>query len=243
VLDGEIIVRDESGAESFGALQQRIHPAASRVDLLARRTPARIVAFDLLALDGRSLLDLPFLERRALLERLGGGLELTPLSRDPAVAGRWLEEREGVIAKEADAPYVPGARRGMVKIKRRRTMDCVVMGYRPGAKEGTVGSLMLGAYDAEGRIRSVGHCSGFRAKTKRELVAQLAPYESGDRGSADPSRWSAGRELEWVALRPELVVEVSYDHASEGRIRHGARFVRWREDREPRSCSVDQLED
>ena len=128
----------------------------------------------------------------------------------------------------------------MVKVKRVRTIDCVVMGWRPGTDEGTVGSLILGLYDAGG-LRPVGHCAGFTARRKRELVDELAPYASGERGSGEASRWSGGRDLEWVALRPELVAEVSYDHVSGGRIRHGAKLVRFREDRDPRSCTTDQL--
>jgi ATP-dependent DNA ligase len=146
-----------------------------------------------------------------------------------------------VIAKQLDAPYRPGERKGMVKIKRVRTLDAVVAGWRPGKEEGTVGSLMLGLYDKSGELRVIGHTSGLKAKEKRALRAELEPYETGERGSADPSRWSADRDLEWVALRPELVVEVSFDHVSAGRIRHGAKILRWREDRDPKSCSIDQL--
>jgi ATP-dependent DNA ligase len=127
-----------------------------------------------------------------------------------------------------------------VKIKRLRTLDCVVVGWRPGKEEGTVGSLILGLYD-DGELRVVGHTSGFKAKEKRELRKQLEPYETGERGSADPSRWASGRELEWVTLRPELVVEVSFDHVSAGRIRHGAKIERWRDDKDPSECSFAQL--
>ena len=130
----------------------------------------------------------------------------------------------------------------MVKIKRVRTIDAVVLGWRPGKAERTVGSLILGLYDEDGKIHGVGHTSGFRAKEKRELVDRLAPYETGERGSADPSRWASDRELEWIALRPELVVEVSFDHVSDGRIRHGTKVLRWREDRDPRSCLLAQLD-
>jgi ATP-dependent DNA ligase len=130
-----------------------------------------------------------------------------------------------------------------VKIKRVRTIDAVVLGWRPGKAERTVGSLILGLYDEAGEIHGVGHTSGFRAKEKRELVDKLAPYETGERGSADPSRWANDRELEWVALRPELVVEVSFDHVSDGRIRHGTKVLRWRDDRDPRSCLLSQLDD
>jgi ATP-dependent DNA ligase len=145
-----------------------------------------------------------------------------------------------VIAKELSAPYRPGERKGMVKIKRLRTLDCVVVGWRPGKEEGTVGSLILGLYD-DRDLRVVGHTSSFKAKEKRELRDKLAPYETGERGSADPSRWAADRELEWVSLRPELVVEVSFDHVSGGRIRHGAKLLRWRDDKNPRECTFGQL--
>jgi ATP-dependent DNA ligase len=161
--------------------------------------------------------------------------------RDPAAAAHWLEQTEGVMAKRLDAAYAPGKRTSMVKVKRLRTIDCVVLGFRPGVEPESVGSLILGLYEADGRLRPVGHSSAFTAARKRELRTQLAPYETGARGSGEPSRWSSERELEWVALRPELVVEVSYDHSSDGRIRHGTKIVRWREDKQPRECTVDQL--
>ncbi len=148
---------------------------------------------------------------------------------------------EGVIAKERSAPYLPGERKGMVKVKRTRTIDAVVTGWRPGKEENTVGALILALYDGD-ELRVVGHCSGLTAKVKRELVDFLAPYETGERGSSDPSRWSAERNLEWVALRPELVVEIDFDHVSAGRIRHGAKLKRWREDKPARECTIDQLE-
>ena len=242
VLDGEIVIADGAGGEDFGGLQARIHPAASRVAMLAERTPAAFCAFDLLAEGDEALLELPFSERRARLEALAPtGLSPVECTTDPARAEVWLAGAEGVIAKRLDAPYRPGERHGMVKIKRVRTIDCVVVGWRPGKLADTVGSLILGLYDGDG-LRPVGHCAGFTAVRKRALVAELAPLASGERGSGDPSRWSDGRELEWVALRPELVAEVSYDHVSDGRIRHGARLVRFRDDRDPRSCTVDQLE-
>jgi ATP-dependent DNA ligase len=147
-----------------------------------------------------------------------------------------------VIAKQLDAPYRPGERTGMVKVKRVRTIDTVVVGWRPGKEEGTLGSLILGLYDKAGELQVVGHTSGFRAKEKRELPAKLAPYETGERGTGEASRWTAGRELEWISVRPELVVEVSFDHVSAGRIRHGAKVLRWREDKDPRECTIDQLE-
>jgi ATP-dependent DNA ligase len=244
VLDGEIVVRDAGGGVAFGALQQRIHPAASRVERMAAETPAVVVAFDLLARDDEVLLERPFGERRALLEQLvpAASVELCPQVRTVAEAEAWLHEYEGVIAKRLDAPYLPGERKGMQKVRRQRTLDCVVAGYRPGKAEGTIGSLMLGLYDAEGSLRVIGHSSGFTAKEKRELLEKLRPLETGERGTAEPSRWTAGRDLEWVALEPRLVVEITYDHASDGRIRHGANVVRWRTDRDPASCLLDQLD-
>lgn len=257
VLDGELVILDDAGAEVFDALQNRIHPAASRIERLARETPARFRAFDLLARGGESLMARPFAERRAALAELlsgapgavaagpggwtAGSAELTPLTLEADAAAPWLESGEGVIAKRLDAPYEPGKRTAMVKIKRLRTIDAVVAGWRPGKEPDTVGSLMLGLYDGA-ELRVVGHTSGLKAAEKRELVGTLAPYETGDRGSADPSRWAADRDLEWVALRPELVIEVSFDHVSAGRIRHGARILRWREDKDPAACTIDQLE-
>ncbi len=241
VADGEIVIAGDGGDEDFGLLQQRLHPAASRVEMLAERIPARFAAFDLLALDGRVLMEAPFGERRAALEA-AAGLDPVETSTDAARAGEWLRTSEGVIAKRLDAPYRPGERHGMVKIKRVRTIDCVVMGWRPGVNPELVGSLILGLYDG-GELRPVGHCAGFTAKRKRELRGELAPYETGGRGSGDPSRWTGDRELEWVELRPDLVAEVSYDHASGGRIRHGARLLRFRDDRDPASCTFDQLDE
>ena len=244
VLDGEIVVRGASGREDFDLLGQRIHPAKSRVAMLAEQTPAVFIAFDLLAREDDVLLELPYLERRAALEELiSDPVELTPMVRAAEEAEHWLQEAVGVIAKEAAAVYRPGERVGMVKIKRVRTIDAVVMGWRPGKAENTVGALILGLYDDEtGDLREVGHSSGFSAKEKRELVGQLAPYETGERGSGEPSRWSAGRDLEWVTLRPELVVEVTFDHTSGGRIRHGTKVQRWRDDKPPRECLTSQLD-
>ena len=243
VLDGELVIRDSEGNLEFDALQSRIHPAESRIGLLAREIPADYVAFDLLAEGDEALLESPLAERRNRLETLAGrtAIELTPLTADPERAERWLLSSEGTMAKRLDAPYLPGKRRGMAKVKRERTIDCVVMGWRPGKEEGTVGSLILGLYDGE-ELRPVGHISGFNAATKRGLRELLAPLETGERGSAEPSRWTGGRDLEWVALRPELVIEVGYDHASAGRIRHGARFHRFRDDKAPEECRFEDLE-
>jgi ATP-dependent DNA ligase len=205
--------------------------------------PVRFVAFDLPAVDGESLLDQPFARRRERLEKLvREPLGLTPWTTERAEADPWLQGAEGVIAKELSAPYRPGERKGMVKVKRVRTIDAVIVGWRPGKEEGTLGSLILGLYDEHGELQVVGHTSGFRAKEKRELPAFLAPYETGERGSGDPSRWDTGRELEWRSVRPELVAEVTFDHVSGHRIRHGAKLKRWREDKDPRECTVDQLQ-
>jgi ATP-dependent DNA ligase len=252
VLDGELVILDADGLEEFDALQNRLHPAESRVRMLAEQTPALYRAFDLLAHDRSKWLKRPFEERRQGVERLvaglggrkktaAGSIELTPLGNTVAKAEPWLAGGEGVIAKQLDAIYRPGERKGMVKVKRVRTADCVVVGWRVGKEAGTVGSLILGLYE-KGKLRVVGHTSGFKAKEKRELVAKLAPYETGERGSADPSRWAADRDLEWIGLRPELVVEVSFDHVSDGRIRHGTKVLRWRTDKKPKECTFDQLE-
>ncbi|HEV7528836.1 MAG TPA: ATP-dependent DNA ligase [Solirubrobacteraceae bacterium] len=249
VLDGEIVVRDGDGREDFDALGQRIHPAVSRIERLAGETPAVYVAFDLLAHDDALLLELPFADRRAALENLlaenqfeGAPVELMQTEQSAEGARRWLQNAEGAIAKDRDAPYLPGERKGMVKVKRVRTIDAVLVGWRPGKQEGTVGALILGLYDDDGELRVVGHCSGLSASEKRRLPSFLADYESGERGSADPSRWSAGKDLEWIGLRPELVVEIDFDHVSAGRIRHGAKLRRWREDKNPRECTYDQLQ-
>jgi ATP-dependent DNA ligase len=235
VLDGEIV------ASSFDTLGQRIHPAASRVERLSKETPARFIAFDLLAHDDDVLLERSYRERRAALAQIDG-LELTPVVWSATEAEGWLDTEEGVIAKEAGAPYLPGERTGMVKIKRVRTIDAVIIGWRPGKAEGTLGALILALYDDAGKIRVVGHSSGFSAKEKRELPAKLAPYETGVRGQGDASRWKSDKELEWIELRPELVVEISFDHVSDGRIRHGSKVQRWRDDKSPRECSVAQLD-
>jgi len=242
VIDGEIVIDGDDGQQDFDALSQRIHPAASRIELLSQETPARFVAFDLLAREDEVLMERPFAQRRAALEALvAAPIELAPSVRSAAEAEGWLHSREGVVAKLLDAPYQPGKRTAMVKVKRVRTIDCVVVGWRPGKEEGTVGSLILGLYDADGELKVVGHTSGFRGAEKHELVAKLAPYETGERGSADPSRWKSDKELEWVALRPELVVEISFEQVSGQRIRHGTKLLRWREDKAPRECGIGQL--
>jgi ATP-dependent DNA ligase len=237
VLDGEIVIDSEiTGADEpqdFDALSARIHPAASRIELLSQQTPARYVAFDLLASDDEVLLDQPLAERRRRLEALAlPGVSLTPLVRSAAAAEAWLEQAEGVVAKDLTAAYAPGKRTTMVKVKRTRTVDAIVTGYRPGKEPGTVGSLILGLYDAAGELQVVGHCSGIKPAEKRALRERLAAHETGARGHGDASRWKSEKELEWIALEPDLVIEVSFEQTSGGRIRHGTKLLRWCEDKQ-----------
>jgi ATP-dependent DNA ligase len=243
VIDGEMVVTVD-GIQEFDRLSQRIHPAKSRVDKLAGETPAVFHAFDLLAVGGESLLELPFDERRSRLAQLDlAPVQLTPISSDrEQAAAEWLTgNSEGVIAKQADAPYLPGERKGMVKIKRVRTADCVVVAFRYGKEEGTVGSLILGLFDDSGEMHVVGHTSSFSKKRKRELIDFLEPYRTHESGSGEPSRWKSDEDLVWEGLRPELVVEIAFDHTTGYRIRHGAKLVRWRDDKAPRECLLDQL--
>ena len=242
VLDGEMVVTVD-GIQEFDLLSQRIHPAASRVERLRQETPAALVAFDLLAEGDEVLLGLPFTERRKRLAAVvADPVELTPATDDPEAAGQWLAGTgEGVIAKESDAPYRPGERIGMVKVKRVRTADTVVVAFRFGKQEGTVGSLILGLYDDDQNLHVVGHTSSFGAKQKRELLELLEPYRTHERGSGEPSRWKSDEELVWEGLRPELVCEVAFDHITGQRIRHGAKFLRWRTDKAPEECLLAQL--
>jgi ATP-dependent DNA ligase len=243
VLDGELVMRADGGGEDFEGLQERIHPAESRIQRLAAEKPATFVAFDLLALDDRALLEAPLTERRAELERMAGdAIEVIPSTASRDEAEPWLQTAEGVIAKQADAPYRPGERVGMVKVKRVRTIDCAVVGWRPGKAEGTVGSLILGLYSPDGQMHVVGHTSGFTAKYARELVGIVTPHESGEHGEVEPSRWGSDRDREWRGLRPDLVAEVSFDHKSGHRIRHGARLLRFRDDKAAGDCALDQLD-
>lgn len=255
VLDGELVVPGPHGLD-FDALQQRIHPAESRIALLSRLTPALYVAFDLLAEGQLDLRSLPLESRRARLERLLAGvgppLHLTPHTREPELARRWFEKFEGagldgVIAKRWDQPYLPG-KRAWVKVKHQRTADCIVIGFRWSSDRTAVGSLLLGLYDAEGTLHYVGHTSAFDAATRRWLLEQLMPLKTGlspqmlGRMPGGPSRWSRGRGAEWEAVRPELVCEVTYDKLQAGaRFRHAAGFVRWRHDKSPRECRFDQV--
>jgi ATP-dependent DNA ligase len=259
ILDGEIVVRSgKPGAErlDWELLSQRIHPAASRVEKLALETPASFVAFDLLSLDGRSLLDAPFGERRASLEKLLATakppLHLTQTSVDPAVARRWLEEFEGagldgVVAKPLAAPYGPG-KRTMFKTKHDRTADVVLLGYRIHKSGSGVGSLLLGLYGADGELKNVGGASAFSDARRLELVEELAPLVRRDplgdvvKGATDRSRFSGNKDVSFVALQPTRVLEVKYDQMEGTRFRHTVQFVRWRPDRDARSCTYEQLE-
>ena len=242
VMDGEIIVVVD-GIQEFDLLGQRIHPAESRVKMLAEQWPAAFVAFDLLAEGDEAMLEMPLSERRNRLEKaVGKPIEITPVTDDREAAGQWLTgTSEGVVAKLADCRYMPGERKAMAKIKRIRTADLVVVAFRFGKEERTLGSLILGAYDDGGELHVVGHTSGFKAKEKRELIGFLEPYRTYEHGSGGPSRWKSDEDLMWEGLRPELVVEVNFDHITGNRIRHGAKFVRWREDKEPRECTLEQL--
>ena len=267
VLDGEIVVAGPGGLD-FDALQQRIHPAASRIAKLSKETPAAFVAFDLLAAGGKSIMELPQSERRERLERLLGKakppLHLTPVTGDRAQAEEWLEKCEGagldgVIATLESAPYQPG-KRAMLKIKHVRSADCVVAGFRwYKDREDAVGSLLLGLYDDNGVLHHVGVTSSFTMAMRQELAKELEPLRSGveehpwrewagavvgdaQRMPGAQSRWSGGKDLSWVPLRPERVVEVKYDHMQANRFRHAAVFLRWRPDKPPQDCRYDQLE-
>jgi ATP-dependent DNA ligase len=254
VLDGELVV--PVGRElSFDALQARLHPAASRRRKLAAATPALFIAFDLLALS-QSLLDEPLPSRRAALEGLfdraapGEGLRLSPYSRQAARARQWLAGAgkgalDGVIAKKLDTPYLMGER-AMLKIKHHKTADCVVGGFRYASGSDKVGSLLLGLYDEKGLLDHVGFTSGIAEADRAALTRKLERLKGGagftGKAPGGPSRWSTERSGEWTALRPVLVVEVRYDHITGSRFRHGTGFLRWRPDKDPRSCRMDQLQ-
>ena len=267
-VDGELLVV-AGEALDFDALQQRIHPADSRVQMLAQTTPARFVAFDLLALDGEDLLPIPFADRRRRLEEIlvkaTPPLHLTPITDDAAKARDWFTRFEGagldgVVAKRAEGPYEPG-KRGWVKVKHQRTADMVVAGFRWHKDGAGVGSLMLGLYDDNDNLHSIGVASSFTAKKRAALVEELAPYrenardghpwgdwanaaahEQGTRLPGAVSRWSGGKDQSWEPIRIERVAEVTFNQLTAGRLRHPAKFLRWRDDRDPTSCRYDQLE-
>jgi ATP-dependent DNA ligase len=268
VIDGEIVVADTArNTLDFEALQQRIHPAASRVNLLAEQTPGSFIAFDLLAVGDEDLMERPFAERRARLEQALAAaappVHITPLTDDHERAQQWFETFEGagldgLIAKQPDEVYQPD-KRVMAKIKHERTCDCVVAGYRV-HKSGpdAIGSLLLGLHDERGVLASVGVIGAFPMAVRRELFAEMQPlvtefeghpwnwaaHEQGERTPRknETSRWNAGKDLSFVPLRPERVVEVRYDYMEGTRFRHTAQFVRWRPDRDPESCTYEQLE-
>jgi ATP-dependent DNA ligase len=257
VLDGEIVVFTGNGTGlDFDALLQRIHPAESRVKRLARETPASFIAFDLLVRGGRDLRKKPLAERRAQLEEVMKGctppLYVSPSTGDVATAQKWLEAfvvegLDGVVAKRLDAPYHSGERE-MSKVKRERTADCVVLGFRwaKDLRDQAVGSLLLGLYGPDGELWQVGFTSGFTREARRELVGMLEPHRDGKSeeppfGIAPTSRWAQGKDLSYEKVRPELVAEVAFDQVTGHRIRHGARFVRWRPDKPAASCTFDQL--
>lgn len=257
VLDGELVIPVD-GDLSFNDLQLRLHPAASRVRMLAAQHPAVLIAFDLLVDDhGRLLTGKPLAERRRHLEEFfarygeSAALKLSPATADLNAARRWLRTMggglDGIIAKRLDAPYESGERSGaMQKIKDLRTADCVVGGFRYAARGKVVGSLLLGLYDGDGLLHHVGFTSAIAAAEKKALTAKLEALRKppGFTGNAPggPSRWSTERTGEWEPLAPKLVVEVQYDHFTGGRFRHGTRLVRWRADKDPRSCTMDQVE-
>ena len=266
VVDGEIVIATPTGLD-FDALQLRLHPAESRVRKLAGETPASFVAFDLLAVGDESLMAEPLSLRRSRLEDAladaKAPVHVTPMTTDAAVAEQWFTAFEGagldgVIAKPMDIPYRPDVR-AMYKIKHARTADCVVAGFRWHKSGPIVGSLILGLYDEAGDLHHVGVAASFTMKRRAELVDELAPYrenamaghpwqawgqasQEAERMPGSASRWNAGKDLSWEALRPELVVEVAYDQMQGDRFRHATQFVRWRTDREPSSCSYAQLE-
>ncbi|AZS75833.1 ATP-dependent DNA ligase [Streptomyces lydicus] len=268
VVDGEIVIAHD-GRLHFEELLERIHPADSRVRTLAERTPASLVAFDLLALDSAALVHEPQSARReALVEALRPArapVYTAPATRDQELARNWFTQFEGagldgVVAKPLDLPYRPGDR-AMFKIKHARTADCVVAGYRLHKSGPVVGSLLLGLHDSAGQLQHVGVCASFPMAKRRKLVDELAPLRMDDvsghpwgewtdeaahasrRMPGGPSRWSGGKDLSWVPLRPEWVCEVAYDHMEGSRFRHTAQFRHWRPDRTPESCTYDQLEE
>ena len=261
VLDGELVIpRSVKGSAvefSFDDLLQRIHPAASRVAKLAKETPAHFIVFDLLVDEtGKPLCDLPLARRRSQLERFAKkylpknpDIELSPKTKDIGVARDWLSttgiKLDGVIAKRLDLPYRSGERDGMQKVKRMRTADCVVGGFRYASKGKVVGSLLLGLYDGEGALHHVGYTSSFNEAEKKELTKKLEPLikPPGFTGNkpGGPSRWSTRKTSEWEPLQTKLVVEIQFDHFTGGRFRHGTRFLRWRPDKKPKQCGFDQL--
>lgn len=255
VIDGEIVVVVD-GVTDFDSLQQRIHPAKSRIDLLSAQTPAELVAFDILALEGSDLREKPFNERRERLVELSLRLQhpwhLTPQTDDPAVARAWFDDFEsagcdGIIAKDPELTYQHG-KRAMIKIKHRRTIDCVVGGFREHKDGGKIGSLLLGLYDGSGNLHFIGHCSGFPDVDRVEIFERFNELRADDsfdseaRAPGGQSRWSSDKDLSWTPVKPGVVVEVSYDQLEGERFRHATRFHRWRPDKDAADCTMSQLE-
>lgn len=252
VLDGEIVVPREIGGRTrldWESLSARIHPAASRVSLLAEQTPAHFIAFDALAAGRRSVMGEPLRVRRsALQDAVGGGsrCHVTRATDDSDLAAQWLTTFEGagldgVIAKRREGAYLPG-RREMVKTKHVRDADCVVMGYRIHTSGLGVGSILLGLYGPDGALRMVGGAASFSAKDRMALLAELEPLRDGDARDGEPSRWNSAADKAWIPVRPERVAEVAYDQMEGDRFRHTVRFRRWRPDRDPADCTFDQLD-
>jgi ATP-dependent DNA ligase len=256
VLDGELVI-PVGGALSFDELQLRLHPAASRVQKLAAAHPALYIVFDLLAENGTSLLKLNLRERRQLLEKFARSnlrsakdIRLSPATTALKIASEWFKKAggdlDGIIAKRLDAAYASGDRTAAVKVKQIRTADCVVGGFRYATGARVIGSLLLGLYGDDGLLHHVGFISGFKASDRRELTKKFEALKKppGFTGNAPggPSRWSTERSAEWEPVLPEIVVEVAYDHFTGGRFRHGTRFLRWRPDKDPRQCTMDQVE-
>jgi ATP-dependent DNA ligase len=255
VLDGEVVVV-RNGVTDFDALQMRIHPAESRINLLAGETPASLIIFDVLAHGGENCMSRPYDERRRLLEQLhadlGGQWYLTPVTSDLEEAERWFHEYEaagcdGIICKQTDQPYVED-KRNWIKWKHRRTIDCVVGGYRVHKDGDKIGSLLLGLYNDEGQLHFIGHCSGFTNQDRVEILHQFEQLRTEDsfgdevRRPGGESRWTGGKDLSWIPVEPGVVIEISYDQLQEGRFRHATRFLRWRADKDAAECTMDQLE-
>lgn len=254
VVDGEVIIVTD-GHLDFPALQQRIHPAESRINRLAAETPAQLVVFDLIAIDGEDMRPRPFSERRARLEELfatlGEGWSLTPSTDDLATGERWFHEFEaagcdGIVCKESAAAY-QGGKRAMVKVKHRRSVDVVVGGYRVHKDGDKIGSLLLGLYNDAGELHFIGHCSGFSNTDRTEMLARFEALRAdesfgSDRMPGAQSRWSSGKDMSWVPVQPGVVVEISYDQLTGNSFRHATRFERWRPDKTPDMCTMEQLE-
>ena len=246
-LDGEIVI-SHKGRLDFDSMQLRLHPAESRVRKLSAEIPARFIAFDILLWKSEKLHKLPLEKRRKELERRAKRFELSPYSREPKDAERWLDRLEaagldGVVAKRLGLPYLPGSREGVVKVKKYKTADCVIVGFRYSEKaEGRISTLLLGLYDDKGGLDFVGHCSGMPAVVRRQIEEELPKlskpgFISEKRIPGGQSRWTRGKELDWHPVKPKLVIEVRFDKLEENRFRHGTRFIRFRPDKDPKQCT------